>query len=138
MRCGVAAGEAVGVIAGQSIGEPSTQLTLNTFHMAGRGEANVTLGIPRLRELLMTAAPRARTPVMTLPLRAGLGAADAEALAAQMSRLRLAECLQVRRLEMRRRAPVLRAGEEQALSSIDASDRPDCICRTEHSVLRQQ
>jgi DNA-directed RNA polymerase I subunit RPA1 len=32
------------------------QMTLNTFHMAGRGEANVTLGIPRLREILMTAA----------------------------------------------------------------------------------
>lgn len=43
------AGEAVGVLAAQSVGEPSTQMTLNTFHMAGRGEANVTLGIPRLR-----------------------------------------------------------------------------------------
>merc|ERR1712227_500498 len=43
-----AAGEAVGVIAAQAIGEPSTQMTLNTFHMAGRGETNVTLGIPRL------------------------------------------------------------------------------------------
>jgi DNA-directed RNA polymerase I subunit RPA1 len=39
----------VGVLAAQSVGEPSTQMTLNTFHMAGRGEANVTLGIPRLR-----------------------------------------------------------------------------------------
>lgn len=48
-RAGVAAGEAVGVLAAQSVGEPSTQMTLNTFHMAGRGEANVTLGIPRLR-----------------------------------------------------------------------------------------
>ncbi len=34
------------------------QMTLNTFHMAGRGEANVTLGIPRLREILMTAATK--------------------------------------------------------------------------------
>ena len=33
----------------QSVGEPSTQMTLNTFHFAGRGEMNVTLGIPRLR-----------------------------------------------------------------------------------------
>lgn len=46
-------------------------MTLNTFHMAGRGEANVTLGIPRLREILMTAAARIKTPVMTLPLRKG-------------------------------------------------------------------
>ena len=45
----------MGVLAAQSVGEPSTQMTLNTFHMAGRGEANVTLGIPRLR-----CAPQAR------------------------------------------------------------------------------
>ena len=48
-RAAAASGEAVGVLAAQSVGEPSTQMTLNTFHMAGRGEANVTLGIPRLR-----------------------------------------------------------------------------------------
>lgn len=42
-------GEAVGLLAAQSIGEPSTQMTLNTFHFAGRGEMNVTLGIPRYR-----------------------------------------------------------------------------------------
>ena len=46
-------GEPVGVLAAQSVGEPSTQMTLNTFHFAGRGEMNVTLGIPRLREILM-------------------------------------------------------------------------------------
>lgn len=40
-------GESVGLVAAQSIGEPSTQMTLNTFHFAGRGEMNVTLGIPR-------------------------------------------------------------------------------------------
>ncbi|KAG2439375.1 hypothetical protein HXX76_004732 [Chlamydomonas incerta] len=93
MRSLAAAGEAVGVLAAQSVGEPSTQMTLNTFHMAGRGEANVTLGIPRLREILMTAAPRIKTPVMTLPLVAGLGAPEAQVLANRMRRLRLAECL---------------------------------------------
>eukprot|EP00882_Tetradesmus_deserticola_P010548 GHRQ01011142.1.p1 GENE.GHRQ01011142.1~~GHRQ01011142.1.p1 ORF type:complete len:512 (+),score=314.67 GHRQ01011142.1:154-1536(+) len=88
-----APGEAVGVIAAQSVGEPSTQMTLNTFHMAGRGEANVTLGIPRLREILMTAAPRIKTPTMTMPLRAGCDAAAAQLLTNRMRRLRLAECL---------------------------------------------
>ena len=88
------------MIAGQSVGEPSTQMTLNTFHMAGRGEANVTLGIPRLRELLQMAARRAKTPVMTLPLRAGAGAERAAALAARMRKLRLAECLQARSARM--------------------------------------
>lgn len=56
MRCLANPGETVGSIAAQSVGEPSTQMTLNTFHLAGHGGANVTLGIPRLREIIMTAA----------------------------------------------------------------------------------
>lgn len=59
-------GEAVGVVAGQSIGEPSTQMTLNTFHLAGHSAKNVTLGIPRLREIVMTASRSISTPQMTL------------------------------------------------------------------------
>ena len=62
-------GEPVGCLAGQSVGEPSTQMTLNTFHFAGVGGHNVTLGIPRLRELLMTASTNIKTPLMTLPLK---------------------------------------------------------------------
>ncbi|CAL8467924.1 g7462 [Coccomyxa elongata] len=89
-----APGEAVGVLAGQSIGEPSTQMTLNTFHMAGRGEANVTLGIPRLRELLMTAAQSIKTPIMTLPLLATCDKDDANALANRLRRLSLAEVVE--------------------------------------------
>ncbi|KAG1672823.1 hypothetical protein FOA52_004627 [Chlamydomonas sp. UWO 241] len=93
MRSQAAAGEAVGVLAAQSVGEPSTQMTLNTFHMAGRGEANVTLGIPRLREILMTAAPKIKTPVMTLALLPSAGLPGANTLANRLRKLRLAECL---------------------------------------------
>lgn len=57
-------GESVGCAAAQSIGEPSTQMTLNTFHLAGHGGANLTLGIPRLRELLMTSTDKIKTPIM--------------------------------------------------------------------------
>lgn len=56
-------GDNVGLLAAQSIGEPSTQMTLNTFHFAGRGEMNVTLGIPRLREILMTSGKNILTPM---------------------------------------------------------------------------
>jgi len=46
-------GEMVGAVAAQSIGEPATQMTLNTFHFAGVQEkSNVTRGVPRLKELL--------------------------------------------------------------------------------------
>ncbi|XP_033636533.1 DNA-directed RNA polymerase I subunit RPA1-like [Asterias rubens] len=61
-------GEAVGLLAAQSIGEPSTQMTLNTFHFAGRGEMNVTLGIPRLVEILTVASTNIKTPRMDAPL----------------------------------------------------------------------
>lgn len=45
----VPAGESIGPIAAQSIGEPTTQMTLNTFHLAGVSDKNVTLGVPRLQ-----------------------------------------------------------------------------------------
>lgn len=86
-------GEAVGVVAAQSIGEPSTQMTLNTFHMAGRGEANVTLGIPRLREILMTAAETIKTPVMTLPLLPKAGAKGANGMSIRMKQILFGEAL---------------------------------------------
>ena len=45
-------GECVGVVSAESIGEPSTQMTLDTFHLAGVAEVNVTTGLPRLIEIL--------------------------------------------------------------------------------------
>jgi DNA-directed RNA polymerase II subunit RPB1 len=50
------AGEMVGALAAQSIGEPTTQLTLNTFHSAGTAKANATSGVPRIEELLSASA----------------------------------------------------------------------------------
>lgn len=58
-------GEMVGVLAAQSIGEPATQMTLNTFHFAGVSSKNVTLGVPRLKELL-NVATNIKTPSMTV------------------------------------------------------------------------
>jgi DNA-directed RNA polymerase I subunit RPA1 len=86
-------GEAVGVVAAQSVGEPSTQMTLNTFHMAGRGEANVTLGIPRLREILMTAADSIKTPVMTLPLVSSAGDKGASDMSIRLKQILFAEAI---------------------------------------------
>ena len=61
MQSWVVPGEQVGIIAAQSIGEPSTQMTLNTFHLAGvASKSNVTRGVPRLKELLkVTQNPKA-------------------------------------------------------------------------------
>ncbi|MEJ2781700.1 MAG: DNA-directed RNA polymerase subunit A'' [Sulfolobaceae archaeon] len=60
-------GEAVGVVAAQSIGEPGTQMTLRTFHYAGIRELNVTLGLPRLIEIV-DVRKTPSTPIMTIYL----------------------------------------------------------------------
>lgn len=46
-------GEMVGALAAQSLGEPATQMTLNTFHFAGVSSKNVTLGVPRLKVITL-------------------------------------------------------------------------------------
>lgn len=60
-------GEAVGIVAAQSIGEPGTQMTLRTFHYAGVKEQNVTLGLPRLIEIV-DARRIPSTPIMVIYL----------------------------------------------------------------------
>jgi DNA-directed RNA polymerase II subunit RPB1 len=62
------AGEMVGALAAQSIGEPTTQLTLNTFHSAGTAKANATSGVPRIEELL-SASANPKRPGNTVYLR---------------------------------------------------------------------
>ncbi|MEM1884545.1 MAG: DNA-directed RNA polymerase subunit A'', partial [Candidatus Jordarchaeales archaeon] len=59
--------EAVGIVAAQSIGEPGTQMTLRTFHYAGVAELNVTLGLPRLIEII-DARRNPSTPMMVIYL----------------------------------------------------------------------
>ncbi|KAG9448436.1 hypothetical protein H6P81_008401 [Aristolochia fimbriata] len=87
-------GEAVGVIAGQSVGEPSTQMTLNTFHFAGQGEMNVTLGIPRLQEILMRASEKMQTPIMECPLKKGRTRDVSDRLAAELMQVTVADIVE--------------------------------------------
>ena len=61
-------GQAVGIVTAQSIGEPGTQMTLRTFHFAGIAERNVTLGLPRLIELV-DARKKPVTPTMDIYLK---------------------------------------------------------------------
>jgi len=66
-RALVEPGEAAGIVSAQSIGEPGTQMTLRTFHFAGVREQNVTLGLPRLIEIV-DARKIPSTPNMTVYL----------------------------------------------------------------------
>lgn len=70
-------GEMCGVLAAQSIGQPATQMTLNTFHNTGISAKNVTLGVPRLNELL-NVAKSVRTPSLTVYLNDEYAHDDAE------------------------------------------------------------
>lgn len=84
----------LGLLAAQSIGEPSTQMTLNTFHFAGRGEMNVTLGIPRLKEILMTASKNLKTPSMDIPFKTGVTPRKSEKLRLKLVRVTVADVLE--------------------------------------------
>lgn len=60
-------GSTVGAVGAQSIGEPGTQMTLKTFHFAGVASMNVTLGVPRIKEII-NAAKMISTPIISCKL----------------------------------------------------------------------
>ncbi|MEK6827831.1 MAG: DNA-directed RNA polymerase subunit A'' [Nanoarchaeota archaeon] len=85
-------GESVGMIAAESIGEPGTQMTLNTFHFAGVAEMNVTLGLPRIIEIL-DGRKELENPMMEIylkkPYASGKNIEDLRHLALQIKETRL-------------------------------------------------
>lgn len=66
-RSRIEGGTPIGILTAQSIGEPATQMTLNTFHFAGISAKNVTLGFPRLKEIFNVTA-RISTPMVRIYL----------------------------------------------------------------------
>ena len=91
-RALVEPGEAAGIVSAQSIGEPGTQMTLRTFHYAGVREQNVTLGLPRLIEIV-DARKIPSTPSMTVFLDAKHRASreKAQEVAAQLTHATLVD-----------------------------------------------
>ncbi|GAB3952964.1 hypothetical protein GCM10027614_57540 [Micromonospora vulcania] len=70
-------GEAVGIIAAQSIGEPGTQLTMRTFHTGGVAGEDITQGLPRVQEIFEARVPKGKAPIADTP--AGSGSRTASA-----------------------------------------------------------
>ncbi|MEM4266921.1 MAG: DNA-directed RNA polymerase subunit A'' [Candidatus Nanoarchaeia archaeon] len=85
-------GEAIGMITAESFGEPGTQMTLNTFHFAGVAEVNVTLGLPRLIEIL-DARKEIKTPAMEIYLEKDIrnDPAKVKKVAAKIKEIKLQE-----------------------------------------------
>jgi len=67
MKAVMEPGTAVGALCAQSIGEPGTQMTLKTFHFAGVASMNITLGVPRIKEII-NASKKISTPIVTTVL----------------------------------------------------------------------
>jgi len=90
----VDAGEAVGLVAAESIGEPGTQMTLNTFHFSGVAELNVTTGLPRLIEIF-DGRKTISTPQMNIYLKSPFNKGkDIRELAQSIKETRLGDLMQ--------------------------------------------
>ncbi|KAI9801436.1 MAG: hypothetical protein M1833_002668 [Piccolia ochrophora] len=132
LKSTVEPGEAVGIVASQSVGEPSTQMTLNTFHLAGHSAKNVTLGIPRLREILMTASANMKTPTMTLHLNPELSSEEGERFAKAISTLSLAEV--VNEVTISERVDRGTAYPQAKIYAIDIQLFPLAECLEEYAI----
>ncbi len=71
-------GKAVGVIAAQSIGEPGTQMTMQTFHKGGVAKIDITQGLPRIEELFEARTPKAEAEISSLTGKASVDIAEDE------------------------------------------------------------
>ncbi|OQV22502.1 DNA-directed RNA polymerase III subunit RPC1 [Hypsibius exemplaris] len=89
-RSTVEPGTAVGALCAQSIGEPGTQMTLKTFHFAGVASMNITLGVPRIKEII-NASNNVSTPIITTFLRDQADEMAARRVKAHLERTMLSE-----------------------------------------------
>jgi DNA-directed RNA polymerase subunit beta' len=71
-------GKAVGVIAAQSIGEPGTQMTMQTFHKGGVAKIDITQGLPRIEELFEARTPKAEAEIASIDGKANVEVAEDE------------------------------------------------------------
>jgi DNA-directed RNA polymerase subunit A' len=101
-------GEAIGIVTAQSIGEPSTQLTLRTFHFAGVHEASILRGLPRLIEIV-DARRTPSTPMMRIPLIKDIAQdlKEAQRIAKQIKCTYLEEVTSDVGLDLRRNAVII-------------------------------
>ncbi|KAI3678420.1 hypothetical protein L6452_37711 [Arctium lappa] len=136
------AGTNIGAIGAQSIGEPGTQMTLKTFHFAGVASMNVTLGVPRIKEIL-NAAKKISTPVITAKLNTNNNISFAKLVKGQMERTLLGQVAKSIKLVLGLRSAsiVISLDKEtiQALQlSVDAYTVKESILKTPKIKLKEQ
>jgi len=120
----VTPGEAIGIVAAQSIGEPGTQMTMRTFHFVGVSELNVTLGLPRIIEIL-DARKDPKTPSMFVYLKSphNKSREEAEKIAAKIKQVTLKELAKEISLNLANKTIIFAFdSEELKLRGINADD----------------
>nr|XP_043612911.1 DNA-directed RNA polymerase III subunit 1-like [Erigeron canadensis] len=135
------AGTNVGSIGAHSIGEPGTQMTLKTFHFAGVASMNVTLGVPRIREIL-NAAKKISTPVITAKLKSNDNISFVKLVKSQMERTLLGQVAKSIKLVMGLRAASIvisldKKTIEALQLSIDAYTVKESILKTPKIKLKE-
>ncbi|KAF9051133.1 beta and beta-prime subunits of DNA dependent RNA-polymerase [Hymenopellis radicata] len=93
-RAKIEPGSTVGAVGAQSIGEPGTQMTLKTFHFAGVASMNVTLGVPRIKEII-NAAKNISTPIISCKLVTADSEASARIVKGRLEKTRLGDIASV-------------------------------------------
>jgi len=89
-RAVIEPGTACGALGAQSIGEPGTQMTLKTFHFAGVASMNVTMGVPRIKEII-NAAKTVSTPIIDVALECGENETSAKIVNGRIGKVFLSE-----------------------------------------------
>ncbi|EFP75753.2 hypothetical protein PGT21_012768 [Puccinia graminis f. sp. tritici] len=94
VKAKVEPGTAVGAVGAQSIGEPGTQMTLKTFHFAGVASMNITLGVPRIKEII-NASKLINGPIINAPLVANHNERSARIVKARLEKTYLGDVTSV-------------------------------------------
>ncbi|GMN24465.1 hypothetical protein TIFTF001_000572 [Ficus carica] len=138
----IEAGTAIGAIGAQSIGEPGTQMTLKTFHFAGVASMNVTLGVPRIKEII-NGAKRISTPIITAILECDNNVNVARIVRGRMEKISLGQVAKsIKAVLTPRVASVFITLDmdriQDAQLSIDANAVQDAILQTPRIKLKQE
>ncbi|CAI9105246.1 OLC1v1004130C1 [Oldenlandia corymbosa var. corymbosa] len=138
----IEAGTAIGAIGAQSIGEPGTQMTLKTFHFAGVASMNVTLGVPRIKEII-NAANKISTPIISAKLKDEYSAKDASMAKARIEKTLLGQVAKSIKIVMSgRQASIVISLDMEIIRasrlSIDAYKVKESILRTPRIKLKEQ
>ncbi|KAH6755754.1 nuclear RNA polymerase C1 [Perilla frutescens var. hirtella] len=138
----IEAGTAIGAIGAQSIGEPGTQMTLKTFHFAGVASMNVTLGVPRIIEII-NAAKKINTPIITTVLQCDNNDIIAKLVKGRIERTLLEQVAKsIKTSQASRLATIVITLDMRRIQgaqlSIDAYSVKESILRTPKMKLKEQ